>query len=41
MGSDATREEIGVGAYETAYNSGQSLTLDEAVALALGGKQPA
>ena len=37
----AIKAKIGVDAYETAYNSGWGLTLDEAVAFALGGKKQA
>ncbi|HEX9838221.1 MAG TPA: helix-turn-helix domain-containing protein [Anaerolineales bacterium] len=32
------KAKIGAGAYETAYNAGRDLTLDEAVAFASGGK---
>ena len=37
----AIRAKIGADAYETAYNAGWRLTLDEAVAFALGGKKQA
>jgi hypothetical protein len=37
----AIKASIGADAYETAYNAGRGLTLDEAVAFALGGKKQA
>ena len=37
----ALKAKIGADAYETAYNSGQGLTLQEAVAFASGGKKQA
>ncbi len=35
---DAIKGKIGAAAYEAAYTAGQALTLNEAVALASGGK---
>jgi hypothetical protein len=37
----ALKAKIGADAYETAYNSGRRLTLEQAVAFASGGKKQA